>query len=799
MFDKYFLLIYDFVKNRRLPVFAAAIFLIAASGIGFFFDKFDGSVELMLPDDINIRRNIDFFRDSNFSDKIVISLGLNSKEKNRKDLFRAAEQLSASLNPPLFTKTITGFQGMDIMDGIFFSDYIPRVITEEELSFIDSLINPDSISERLRGIYRQMLSPQSIFMSSMIYSDPLGLRLLLLDKLNTLKAFTEYNVNMEDGHFISRDGRHTMVITQTPVRVTDASGSRELLTALNEKIARLPDFISADIISAHLHTISNEKVIKHDIRLAVIIAAAGFLLLFLVVFRDIRAIYIFLIPSAAVLISISLSGIFMGRLSLWVIGLGTVIAGIAVDYGIHIYVAVRNNGREAHVINHIAKPVCMGALTTSGIFFALFFSRTPGYHQLAFLSVLSISLSLLSALFILPHLLSTKGPSFNFTSAPEASHKGPNRYHKLIAVLWVFSVCVTFFMAFNVRFDSNIQQLDGSEPAVLQAEENFRKTWGDEGNRAFFVVPGKSYEEALEMNDRIYQDAVKAVGAENFSSLAVIWPSKKTRLKKLNRWKEFWRQGREEKLRRLIKEEGAGYRFSASAFSPFFDNLYPDTSVNNGTGDDNIPLVFKERFVREREDGVRILSFFPDEKKYVDALSELSGNYPGTFLVSRKLLSRSISASTSSEAKYLTVIASSFIVLLTFLFLKNLRRALVALVPVLTSVLWLMGFMYLSGITLNIANLFAGIVVMGLCIDYGIFMTYNYQHNLRKSAILSISISAVTTLIGAGVLLFTKHPALFSSGITLFMGVLAGYISAIFIIPSLMKILPAQAEKEQCG
>jgi predicted exporter len=119
-----------------------------------------------------------------------------------------------------------------------------------------------------------------------------------------------------------------------------------------------------------------------------------------------------------------------------------------------------------------------------------------------------------------------------------------------------------------------------------------------------------------------------------------------------------------------------------------------------------------------------------------------------------------------------------------------------ALVPVITSILWLLGFIYMSDLTLNIANLFAGIVVMGLCIDYGIFMTYNYQHNLRKSAIIAISISAVTTLIGAGVLLFAKHPALFSSGITLFIGVLAGYISAIFVIPSLEKILLAPAEKE---
>ena len=159
MFVKYFPLIYNFVKDKKLPVFGIAILLSIAAGVGFFFNKFDGSVELMLPDDINIKRNINFFRDSNFSNKIVISLGLNSKDKSKKDLFLAAGQLAESLTPPLFTETNTGFSSLDIMEEIFFSNYIPQTITEEELTFIDSQINPDSVSKRLSGIYRQLLMP----------------------------------------------------------------------------------------------------------------------------------------------------------------------------------------------------------------------------------------------------------------------------------------------------------------------------------------------------------------------------------------------------------------------------------------------------------------------------------------------------------------------------------------------------------------------------------------------------------------------------------------------------------------
>jgi predicted RND superfamily exporter protein len=50
---------------------------------------------------------------------------------------------------------------------------------------------------------------------------------------------------------------------------------------------------------------------------------------------------------------------------------------------------------------------------------------------------------------------------------------------------------------------------------------------------------------------------------------------------------------------------------------------------------------------------------------------------------------------------------------------------------------------------------------------------------------MAVTFAAATTLMGAGVLLFARHPALHSIGVTLVAGVGCGYLAAIGVVPVL--------------
>jgi predicted RND superfamily exporter protein len=185
----------------------------------------------------------------------------------------------------------------------------------------------------------------------------------------------------------------------------------------------------------------------------------------------------------------------------------------------------------------------------------------------------------------------------------------------------------------------------------------------------------------------------------------------------------------------------------------------------------------------------RILSYFPDEKKYIDALTAITQRYPGTFIVSGKALSASISAFTVKEVRILAPLAVLFNLVLAWLFFRNWKETFLALVPLITGVVWLVGIMSLFNIPLNVVNIVAAIISTGVIVDYGLGITYEYRYNLGIGTVIAVTLSAATNVIGCGALLFAKHPALYSTGVAMVISMVTGYLSSVIVIPSLCSIM----------
>jgi predicted exporter len=793
MVDAFFSRAFQFARSHKRLLLIIVSGLTAAALVVLSFIRYEGRIDVMLPPDQDVTRTMQFLRDSNLSDKVIISLALTDPAKDKKDLFIAADQLASSLRPPLFTKVMSGISLADAMEEFSVLQYAPQILNEQELASLDSQITATVVSTKMKQLYLQSFRPESIFTSGFSRTDPLNIKAFLYAKLKALPASMGYDVAVEDGHFVSRDGRHALLIAQTSVPMTDSQRSKELIRVLDAELSRLPGFISADVIAGHLHTVSNEQVIGRDIKTASAIASIAFMVLFLVVFRDPRAFFVYIIPLIAVIWSIILATGIEGKLSYLVIGFGTAIAGISIDYGLLVYIAMKRGADESQMVS-LAKLLFIDAVTTVFSFLVLFFSAIQGYHQLSLFSMLCVILCLVLSLSVLPLLLSWKTHSVPPDHTIAERMKQFHWPAKTIVAVWTVLTIGAIVLSFWVRFDSDVKKLDGSDPSVIEAEQRFHEVWGGKTNQAIFVVQAATEDEALVLNDRIYREAAAAVGADNFTNIALFWPSRQTRAANADRWDHFWRSGREARLRGLIRKESPRYGFSDQAFAPFFAGLYAHTV--DGAGSEGALARLRERFVVSRAGGSSVLSFFPDEERYYNALNRIAAEHPGSFIVSGRKMSASISRFTTREASFLAPLAILFNVVLAWLFFRNWRETFISLVPVITGVTWLVGLMALFSIPLNVVNVVAAIVCTGVIVDYGLGMTYEYRYHLRIGTVVAVTLSAATNVIGAGVLLFARHPAFYSTSIAMVICMTTGYLAAVIVVPSFCSILPG-AGKEQ--
>lgn len=785
MFDRLFSRSYALACRYRPVVLGLVLLATVAGGVGLWSVRYEGSIDRMLPPDPEVTRSLAFLRESNLSDKVIVSLALTDPVASRQELFRAVDRLAASLQPPLFTKVVTGVNVAGAMDEFAMLRYAPQVLGPPDLAAIDRQLTAETVAEKLRAIYLQALRPESVMMSSLSRSDPLGIKLLFLDKLRALPSSMGFDVTVEDGYFLSRDGRHALLILQTPVPMMDGQRSREMLDTLRAKIGELPALVSADIVCGHLHTVGNETVIKRDIMVASTIASLAYILLLLLLFRDPRILFVLVIPLIAVIWSINIATAVQGTLLYMVIGFGTAIAGISIDFGLLVYIGLKQGDGDGKLLK-LARLVTIDALTTACGFAVLFFSLIRGYHQLAFFSILCVLICLVFSLLILPLLLSAPAvPASGVADAPAPRRAAPA--DRWLVGAWCVATALVLVSAFSVRFESDVKKLDGAGDEVLQAEQRFRDTWGGRANQALFVVTGSTVEAAMEANDRVYAEVAGRLTPGEFTSLAQFWPSLKTRQENAARWDRFWQEGRSDKLRGLLANAAGAHGFADDAFAPFFDGLTARRDATPAAGD--MVEQLRERFVVERPGEIGILSFFPDEPRTVATLREVAARQPGAFIVSGEALSSAISTFTAREMQLLVPLAILANLLMSWLFFRDWRDTLVAHVPLVTGMVWLVGLMALLNLPLNVVNIVAAIISTGVIVDYGLGMTYEHRNNYHLGTPLAVTLSAATNVIGAGALLFTKHPALFSTGVAMVICMVTGYLAAMFVVPPLCRML----------
>jgi uncharacterized protein len=780
--------LYRYFSSRRRILFGATLLVVALSALASGRLSIQEDIIAMLPDDSSsVAKDFRLLQLAPFTRKLVITL--KGPANDTSALIAAADRLAGSLRDAKIGSVTTG--PADLSGGFFgwLGASLPSLTSPADLNSLAAASTPAEVQRRLKESYQHLLSPEGWALKGSIQADPLSFSNLALEKLRFLNLIP--NMRLVQNHFVAADGRSALLVVDSTVSMTDSAGSRVLLDKIQSaSAASLPAGMTATLVSGHRYTLVNADTIKRDLVLVLTINVVAVLAIYLIFLRSLSAIFVFLVPSSILIIASGVIALWDANIFAVTLGFGGVLLGIADEYAMLIYFSCRQGGKDIGVITgEVARPVLFGAAATLVSFGVMLLSALPGQRQLAVYSMTGILAALLISLIVLPHLIKPAAPGKLPLGTLRRGWRLPRR---AVLGVWLVLLALSAWQATKIRFNGDLRAVSMVSPELKQAEDELVSTWGDMRGKALLFSEGKDLEEALALNDRLFARLSGRIPAGEMVSLAPLLPSAALQRANRERWSAFWRDGRGQKLSDDLAREGGAYGFSKLAFASFLTTLSapPPAATLEGLRSAGMGELVDSLVIRSPE-AVRVLTLIPDTPKLVAALSEELKALPGVHLVSQSRFGDSVGRAIISDFTRYLALTSVLVLLLLIAIFRKPSRVLLVLVPVVTGLVCMLGIMGFLGLEFNIFNIAATILIIGLCVDYGIFMVCRLTEGSSHAANRAVLVSGLTTLAGLGALALARHPSMHSIGITVLLGIGTGIPAALLVIPALCAKEPA--------
>jgi predicted RND superfamily exporter protein len=144
-------------------------------------------------------------------------------------------------------------------------------------------------------------------------------------------------------------------------------------------------------------------------------------------------------------------------------------------------------------------------------------------------------------------------------------------------------------------------------------------------------------------------------------------------------------------------------------------------------------------------------------------------------------------------------IAVILVLIIVAIILRSLKQGVFAVIPIISTIIILFGFMGFTGISLDIATVLVASVALGIGIDYSIHIithfnhSYNTNNNIKKALEDTIMITGKAILInvmtvtgGFLVLLFSQMVPLQNFGLLIAISMIGSGLGALTLLPVIL-------------
>lgn len=782
------------------------LFLVAIIGLLFF-----GASKLSLNENIfstlpNGNAYANFFKfidQENLSNQLVISIDVSDLEDE------AIENLTSNFSDSLSTSikdlvTNLTIKRPDIEKDVYayYHQNFPIFISDDYYSTIENKIERDTLKANLIRAQQNLLSPSGFVLKEFILNDPLHIS---TDFFKSLEKSTNFSdIIIENGFVFSNNKKIIFITAQPNFAISDNKKNVILYEALNHFKSNwnsIHPTHSMDYFGTFMISAENSVQIKKDSILTIIITLIIILLILFVFYRKLLIPIYFLLPVLfGGLFSLGLIGFFNGEISGISLATGAVVFGIVIDFCFHFFTHLQHSKSIEKTIEDISFPLITGGATTFMAFIALLFTNSGILQDFGLFAALSILGALIFTLIFLPVILTLI--QFKPTEINPINFKVPISFSaKTNSILLVIIISLTgFFLyhSFDVKFDGNIDNLSFHQQNLKDKEEKFVGINPENEKKLFIFAEAPSYEQANIINYKLYQK-IQQLELDNKikSSLSIskfIIPDSIANTK-IKHWENFWSTRKQDVFASIdVVSDSLG--FNQNAFNSFKNWISDSTNLTHTDVDNEhlIKLFELDKLINVKPEKTTLVSSIIVDKKFIAEVQAEIEHLNNVFIFNKSEIAIDLLDTVKNDFNFILLITSLLVFFSLLIIYGRIELTLFTFIPMVISWIWILGLASLFNINFNFVNIVIATFIFGLGDDFSIFITdgllnkYKHKKNDINSYNQAIVLSALTTMVGLGVLFFAKHPAINSISIISVLGIGCILFISIVVQPLLFNL-----------
>jgi len=792
------LAIFDYLRTRKALCWGTLLGLVAVCVLLVCRLDYKEDITDFLPLSEQQKQAMSVYQDISGAERIVIIFegGQLDDKLDAVDAYALALQQQDRTLSAALTTQIDMQHYLDVLHWVYM--HMPYFLTEADYVRIDSVLaTEDIVAQSMANNRRILQMPVSSFMHRTIGDDPLA---LFAPVVSSLQQFQPVGTGFSslDGYMLTDDERMAFAILQTPFGASETQQNTRLIATLNsicqQIMQQYPD-VSIRLLGAPVVAVENASRIKKDSLMAVGLAVLLIALVLLYCFHHERRSILFILLTIAFgwLFGMAVMSLVCQRVSLIVLGIGSVIIGIAVNYPLHILFHRRYTGSVRQALQEVISPLVIGNITTVAAFLALVPLQAEALQDLGLFAAAMLIGTILFSIIFLPQCMLSYSPvnsDTNLTIAEQAASQPMPRSRRLVwlAVLALLTAGL-YWCGRDITFDADISHMNYMTPQQRADFAYFSALAGESDTETVYLIEQQS-------SVTPEQTIASLPGVETVLSVWRWLPDQAEQQRRIQCWNMFWQERREKLLQQLQRQaQIAGFR--SEAFHAFAELLTADYQPLSFEDFRPLAQSMLAGYYIERDQQRQLVTRVSVRKEQVQAVEQqINESISASGLVfDIRSLNQSVARQLSDNFDYIGWACSLLVFFFLWLTMRSWRAALVSFIPMAISWVAILGIMNIFGLQFNIVNIILATFIFGQGDDYTIFVVEGLQHEYRTGKRMlpqfrnSIILSAVIMFLGIGVLVIARHPAMHSLGTVTLIGMAVVILTANVIPPLLRELL----------